>query len=265
MNPGETWKWSLGLTRDTDFQVVAYDGIAGRDPGPTEKDTLTISMARAISDRFSATLSLQGHRNSRPLEESRYSIGDPSLSGRLTLLQQTFVKPLVPQIQAFATYKQSVAKSVYDKGVESRGMDVHGNGLSEFVAGLDLWWGMESIKFGLAQTMIMPLERDFARDEFRTTITPGLGMKTTMSGGYNVIGLGTVLLSLDREERLPLAIDGELKAASEVLVHSMTVTGSYRVGPLQTAGITWKRTAAFSINRNTTRAQSISLGFMEAM
>ena len=265
MNPGESWRFATSVAMDTGFETIDFRGHASDDVGPEVKNTFTLGVARAFSRDFSGTLTLQSHRNSHSEEVDNYSIGDPSVSLRWTAYSQSFVRPYIPQLQVFGTYKHPVAKSTYDQDYGMRQMEIHGNGLAELVGGVDVWWGMDSLKYGVTQSLIKPLKRRFTLDSGDLEVDPGLGYKTSLSGAYNMMAVGTVLVSIDREAREPLHINGVKRDDSEILVHSGSVMGSLKVGFMRTVGLTYKRTAAFAENRNTTRAHSVTVSYMEAL
>lgn len=264
MAPGESWKYALGLSNDSGFKTVKSDGELGADTGPKTKNTLSFAIARSLNQSLSTTLTLQLHQNRHPNENSDYAVGDPSFSLRYTALRQSFVNPFIPQIQLFSTYKHPVAKSNRGEVDREYQMDVHGNGFAEMVGGVDLGFEMTNFKYSFSEMLIYPFERKFTNEGYTTKVQQGWGHKESLSVGYNFIAVGTLVFSVDREARAKLQVNNKNVHDSEVLVHSATASGNYRVGMQKTVGLAFKRTAAFSNNKNTTRADSITLSFMQA-
>jgi hypothetical protein len=265
LEPGEKWKYAVGVTNDSNFEVVKKNGELGRDGGPETVKTMTFAVARAVDDSLSTTVSLLAHQNTHSEEESDYSTGDPSVSVRWTALPQTFARPWSPKIQLFSTYKQSFARSANDGSERTHQMDIHGNGFSEFVPGVDIWFGMTAIKMGISQILIVPLEKKFTNDSYSVTVKPGAGERTTVSIGHTLVGFGTIVGSVDRETRQRMQVNKEEIEDSETLVNSLTIATSFKAGFRKTVGFSFKRTAALATNKNTTRADSMTMAYMQAL
>ncbi len=179
------------------------------------------------------------------------------------LLAQSFDKEWLPQVQAFTSYKHSFSRSIYDSQ-EDWQMDVHGNGFHEVVPGIDFWYGMSSIKAGLTQTLIVPLKKKIDLADEQVTLTPGIGHKTSLTGGYNYPGKWQILAGLEKETRRNIRLGNVELKDSDKIVHSVTSTMTYAVAMRQTLGVNYKRTAAFFSNKNTTRADSYTLSYLRA-
>ncbi len=266
MYPGESWRFASTLTHDLGFATVDAYGKVGTESSPETRQTLTLGLARAFTESFSGTFSLPIETNRHSDEGTNTGLSDPSISLRYTAFQQNFATPYLPGVQVFATYKHAVAKSIYDDFESEHQLDIHGNGLHEYVAGIDVWYDLSSWKAGLQQSVIAPQRRAIESvDGSHRSLEPGRGDKSALAFGYNWIGQGQLLANVEREIREPLAIEGSRIANSEKIVHSTGLVGSLPAGPRQTLGASYKKTAAFGRNQNTSRADSYSLYFMKAI
>lgn len=266
MYPGENWRFALTVSHDSGFAPVSADGRLGSESSPTSRQTLTLGLARSFSDSLSATISLPMEINYHPDAASHGGFSDPSLSLRYSLLQQTIAEPLLPGLQLFATLKPSLAKSLYDQPIHEYQMDIHGNGLNEGVAGLDVWYDLSEWKLGVQQNLILPMTRiNEGSAGTSQAFTPGLGAKLAVSAGYNWIGAGQLLGIIEQELRQPNKISGKEIPRSRVRVNNFGVAATVAAGPRRSIGINLKRTAAFGSNQNTTRADSIAIFYMAAI
>lgn len=266
MYPGESWRFASTLTHDLGFATVDAYGKVGSESSPETRQTLTLGLARAFTESLSGTFSLPIETNRHSDEGTNTGLSDPSISLRYTAFQQNFATPYLPGVQVFATYKHAVAKSIYDDFESEHQLDIHGNGLHEYVAGIDVWYDLSSWKAGLQQSVIAPQRRTIESvDGSKRTLQPGMGGKTALALGYNWIARGQLLANVEREIREPLTIEENSIAKSEKIVHSAGLVGSLPAGPRQTLGASYKKTAAFGRNQNTSRADSYSLYFMKAI
>lgn len=263
MSPGESMKIAVGYTRNTGYRDVMTDGSQVRGAGPDVIDTMAIGIGKAINNDLSVSVSLPIQTNRDAEEGTNTALSDPSFSVRYTALPQSFTEPLIPQVQVYATYKPSIARGL-DKSEKDKQMDVFGNGYSEVVPGVDLWWGMAKAKFGLSQMYIFPLDRDRKVGGRTVKHNDGFALRTTAQGAYNFPGIGLLTAGLEREDRQAKVRDGKTLNGSEKTTHNAQLTGSYKVAFRQTVGVAWRRTAAFGNNKNTTKADSLTFSYMQA-
>lgn len=257
--PGEEWKFFGATTRMSNFETIRDDGTAGSESGPDYRDTLTLAVARAITPGLSSTLTVLSHQNMRDGEDTRRSLGDPSLSIRYTVAPQNMASPWAPQIQIFMTYKHPVARSIYETRVPYQ-MDVFGNGTAELVPGADAWFGMEEWRIGVAEQFSVGKERIL---DGNIKLSPGLSNRLSILGGYTWLGQGALLLAADHEVQAPSFVDGV--KTNQRGTNSLSLSGSYALAFRKTAGASVKRTAVGSNNRNTTASLSATISYLEAM
>lgn len=265
MYPGESFKLALSLNRDSSFKTINSDGDISSEYGPDVRDTFTIAAAKAFTNTLSSTISIPIQTNRRKNQGSTTGLSDPTISMRWTALPQSFTNPYIPQVQVFTSYKHSFARSMSESRQEYF-MDVFGNGYSEMVPGIDLWWGMEEAKFGFSQVAILPFDSEVVLDGTDEIYTrnEGKALKSTFLAGYNFIGTGYVIGSYDFEKREEPTKDGKKIDGEDKLINSLGLSTSLKVGFKKTVGVAWRRTAALLKNKNTTRADSVAFSYMEA-
>lgn len=264
LDPGQKAKVSLALRHNRDYTTVTDKGRAGPDGGPATRTVMDLAAAAAVTDNLSIGLSL-------PLQENRHgdrsdrSPGDPAVGMRWGVYRGHFAKPWLPRTDLHLTWKQAMARSWHDGARRRNDLDLHSNGYDEVLPGVDLWWGMFAWQGGLSLTGILPRERQAPDDGPYERIRPGQGGRLTLSGGYTLAGTGTLLLLADREERGRLHLDGEPAPGPGVLAHGLALVAGLRTGTQQTVGLQIRRDAAILANRNTTRSNSVTLSFMQAI
>lgn len=263
MYPGESTKISVGLTRNAGYRDVLDNGDQVRASGPDTIDTLAIGMAKAINNDLSVSISVPIQTNRDAQEGVNTSLSDPSFSVRYTALPQSFTEPLIPQVQVYATYKPSIGRGL-DESEEAKQMDVFGNGYSEFVPGVDLWWGMANTKFGVGQMYIVPIDRDRKVGGRTYRQNDGFALRTSLLGAYNFNGIGTVIGGVEREDRNAKSRDGKTIDGTDKITNNLQLSGSYKVGFRKTVGLAWRRTAALFDNKNTTKADALSFSYVQA-
>lgn len=144
--PHEMSKLYIGLSHHSNFKNVSSEGKVSESLGPREKRALILSYAIRISRKAFASLTLGLGQNTKDQDE-RMGVLDPTLSLRYELVQQSFVRPLIPQIQFLLSYLNPLGRPIYESREPSQ-LDVFGSGYQELSAGIDTWFGMWSIKFG---------------------------------------------------------------------------------------------------------------------
>lgn len=263
MYPGESMKIAVGYSRNTGYRDVLSNGDKVRAGGPDVIDTMTIGIGKAVTNDISVSVSLPIQTNRDAEEGTNTSLADPSFSVRYTALPQSFTEPHIPQVQVFATYKPSLGKGL-DESEKDKLMDVFGNGYSEFVPGVDLWWGMEKFKFGAGQMYIVPLDRKMTVAGEEVTQNDGFALRTIVQAAYNLPALGTLGAAIERESRNAKSRNGKTMAGTEKTTNNAQLSASYKVAFRQTVGLSWRRTAALFDNKNTTRADQLTLSYMQA-
>jgi hypothetical protein len=260
MYPGESWKYSVAATRQSGFEAVDAAGERGTDAGPTFRDTLALSLSKAVTPRLSVTGVLPFEQNLHPDAESDRALADPTLAARWSALPGDFSAPWRPEIAATAAFKKGLAKSLRETEDE-HAMDVHGNGYDEVAAGFDLFWGMTAAKLGVSAQALVPLERTIDG----VTTRPEPGARSALAVGYGWMGTGQLLAVVEREAQGALVVDGETVDDSERTANATRVVGTLAAGPRRTIGVTWKRTAAFGGNKNTTRSDGVSVAWTQSL
>ena len=254
--PNEGRKAYAAWSRAAGFRNIEPNGAQATAGGPSTKDSLVAAVGQRLSLRSFATLTLPFLRNARG-SDSRSSLGDPILAARYTLVMANLADPWVPQVQLVASFKQALARSLRESH-EPTLIDVFGSGFSEARAGVDLWYGEGAVKFGGAQSVIVPLARRFDGERYQ----PGLGSRGTLTLGYSWIDAAKTLVGINRDQRAALSLEGEELTDSEQVSTSVFLTQDYRPDEDQMLRLTWSRQAALGENRNTARSNTITLAYM---
>jgi hypothetical protein len=263
--PGETWRFSAAATHEANVRDVTADGTVTDDGGPTAKNTLTLAAARAVTGKWSTTLTMPVVQNARSGEDTQSALGDPSLSLRYSAYDQTFAAPALPSLASFLTYKRAFARSIYNTQ-DPHLMDVHGNGFDEAMLGVEAFYGLEDWKLGLAEAAIVPFERRYAGPSGNSVAyRPGWGQRTTLTAGYQWVTIGQALVVVERETARAMNVAGADVPSSEKVVNAVSTTLSYALAMRKTLALTAKRTAAFGDNRNTTETTEVGLAYMQAL
>ena len=99
LSAGETWKFQTTLSRDFSRSFVMETGRTGDDDRPDYTDTLSLGLARALTEDLSVSLQVPFHRNSHKQSgKDDYSYGDPSAGGRYTVFSPEFDQHYLPQV-----------------------------------------------------------------------------------------------------------------------------------------------------------------------
>lgn len=260
MFPGETWKYSLALSRQAQFKTVDTEGTLGSSNGPSAKDAFAMAISRAVGLRASVTGTIPFQRNSHTGDQSTQTMGDPTLSARYTLYMPDFTNPLIPQVQLQGAYKRSISRSIRESSDEHL-MDVHGNGFNEIAAGGDVTWAMTDIKFSASALALYSQQKSFED----ATYQPGPGYRLSATTGYSWIGTGQVLAIVEQETLGKLKVDSTVIDDSQKIANNIALSGSLKVGMKRTAGLQLKRTAAFGRNKNTTRSDAGNMTYTVAL
>lgn len=257
--PNESIKDYFGVSQSGRFKNIDPDGSESTAGGPTTKQAMTLATGRSLSPRTFVTFTVPFMKNIRD-DNSRSSIGDPSLAGRYSLVLQTLDDPWLPQVQLVYGYKLANARSIHESRDLKTLMDVFGTGFSEIKAGIDIWFGMMRWKPGFSQLFSMPQSRSFDGVNYQ----PGLIARSTLSLGYNWFETWKMTVGVNREYRRPLRVDGVTQDDSAQLNHSAFVTSDVMVTGVDTVRFSLSRQAALLQNYSTSRSDAISLAYMHS-
>lgn len=145
--PNENHKLYLGINQQSRIRDVSSTGDIKNTAGIQEKQVTTVSAASRIL-RSQGFISLTGSFVTNSSSEySSMGYGDPLLALRYNILNQSFTKPLVPQIQIITSHKFARNSSIHES-TDPELLDIYGSGFHETSFGGDLWFGMLPIKFG---------------------------------------------------------------------------------------------------------------------
>ncbi|NBX16713.1 MAG: hypothetical protein EBR09_05040 [Proteobacteria bacterium] len=256
--PNEQLKTYVGFSTSSRFETVDPQGKFGKESGPKSRDALTLAVGKALRNDvfFTVTLPVQQNR----LEGSSFrSLGDPMIAVRWSWWLPDFTEPLRPQLQLMTSYKLAHSKSLQET-TRTDLLDAFGTGIPELKLGVDAFWGMSTIKGGLALAGLFPEERRLGR----TAVFPGNGLRSTSTVGYSLGGDNKILAGLVREMREQRRSDGQRVVQSEVLAHSIFVTLDWSPAPHNMIRFSLSDKGRVLENKNMIAASSLSLAWLAA-
>ncbi len=254
--PNEIDKIYVSMIKSSNFQNITRDGRHVSSGGVDEKQVLNLSYGHNFDPRFFATLNTSLIRN-RKGHDSSTGWGDPQLSGRYTAVIPDLTAPLIPQIQLIGSYRQAVAPSIRSTKHPKTLLDVRGTGFNEVRIGVDIWWGQEKFKLGLAEVLTYAVARTYEDINYQ----PGLGLRGTLTAGYQWHTLGKMLIGVNQEYKSPLTAEGEDVADSEQQNFSWFITQDWKLEDISSMRLTYSKLAAFGQNKNTAAMTSLSLAY----
>lgn len=254
MTPAETNKLFLGLARSGGYANYDQYGSQTTAGGPNSRETITLAYGRRFLPRAFATITVPFQRNTLG-GDAQYGTGDPSLTGRYSLVVSTFATPWLPQVQAIAGYRYGQARSTYESRLVETQLDVFGTGFSEAKAGIDVWFANAPVRFGAALLALVPQARAFDGHNY----DPGSGVRATGSLGYGWTMMQKTTAGAITELRQPLRIDGEAQPDSAQRTQSLFISHYWTLNTQDEIRVSALRAAAFGDNYNTARADTLSL------
>lgn len=257
--PWEKWKAYVGFSRTGDMERVDSDGHKAGEYGPQSRNTTTVSLGHNFSSRWSTTLTAPYIVNKRR-EFQRSGWGDPRASISYMLLSQSTNEEWIPQVQLFGSYRPAQATSIYDYQDPAR-LDVFGTGVPEARMGADVWNGLSDWRYGVAQTVAVPVGEGHTDIG---TVRPGVELTTMISGGYGWTDHAKVIAGIKREYTSEKSVDGAMVRDSDSLGHGVFVTADAKVERGALIRLTWSRAASLFENRNTSRNQTVTMAMIRA-
>jgi len=257
--PWEQWKIYTGLGRTSAFTPIDAAGRSGRELSPDARNTTTVSMGKTLSNRSFVTVTAPYIVNKRGAYQ-RSGWGDPMVTARYTLVTQDISQEWIPQVQVLAATKAGSATSVFDYLDPAR-LDVFGSGVPEWRAGVDIWHAMFDWKAGFAQTVTGPLSS--RKTEFGE-VRNGVTYRSTATVGYGWGDFGKLLVGVNREQTTKKSLDGATQADSDVVGQSAFLSADAKIEHHSSVRLTLSKTAAFGLNKNTSRSEAVTVAVMRA-
>jgi hypothetical protein len=257
--PWEQWKIYTGLGRTSAFTPIDAAGRPGRELSPDARNTTTVSVGKSLSNRSFVTVTAPYIVNKREAYQ-RSGWGDPMVTTRYTLVTQDISQEWIPQVQVLAAAKAGSATSVFDYQDPAR-LDVFGSGVPEWRAGVDIWHAMFDWKAGVAQTITGPLssrKTDFGE------VRNGVTYRSTATVGYGWGDLAKILVGINREQTTNKSLDGQKQVNSDIVGHSAFLSADAKIEHRSTVRLTLSKTAAFGLNKNTSRSEAVTVALMRA-
>lgn len=254
--PNEELKTYVGVSTSSRFETVDPQGKYGQESGPKSRDAFTFAVGKALRHDFFFTLTLPVQQN-RLEGSSLRSLGDPMIAARWSWWMPDFSEPLRPQIQMMTSYKLAHSKSLQETTRPDL-LDAFGTGIPELKLGIDTFWGMGTVKGGVALAGLFPEERKLGR----TTVFPGNGLRATSTVGFSLGGDNKMIGGLVREMRENRRNDGQRVEKSEVLSHSIFVTLDWSPAQHNMLRLSLTDKGRVLENRNMIAASSLSFAWL---
>ena len=258
MFPNESAKMLLSFSQVSGFRNIDSRGQESAAGGPDSKQSLGLSAGKAISHRSFVTLTGSVLKNVKG-DQEKNSLGDPSLSGRYTLVMLSLDEIYTPQVQLSYGYKHQIAKGIRDSK-ERFLLDVGGTGFSDLRAGVDVWYGLWSIKPGIAFSVVNPI----AKEIHGKTYDPGLIYRSTTSVSYLTdqnfkLGLGT-----NREYKTSIAIKNGISTEAQ-LTNAWFASAELIQGSGSSVKFSLLNQGRIFENYNTARSISLTGSFIKVL
>ncbi|MBX9704173.1 MAG: hypothetical protein K2X39_08480 [Silvanigrellaceae bacterium] len=260
--PHEQVKAYIGLNHQWGFKNILANGKTGHSLGPTYKDTFVFAGAvRATQDLF-FSFGSSAVRNARP-PRSGYGLGDTFFNGRFTLLPQAIESPWIPQIQLLFGGKLATGRSIQNSN-DTQMLDVSGTGFDELKSGLDIWFGVAALKFGVAQSLLY----SFEQHNKQRSIQKGLGLRTTLSAAWRSshIDFWQITGGIARDSKENTRINGRSIRDSHELSYSFFIANEFYL-PTQTdtLRVLYANQGNIFYNSNTSKLHSVTFSWIKQL
>ena len=145
--PNENYKLYLGSSIQERIRNIDTNGNVHGTSGIDSKVVNTISGAiRLMGSQASLSLTANTMEN-RSKDQHRSGLGDPLLALRYNIVNQSFERPEIPQVQYLLSHKFASGDSIHGSS-NSEMLDIFTSGFDETAMGFDIWFGMWPVKFG---------------------------------------------------------------------------------------------------------------------
>lgn len=254
--PSEKLKTYVGWSTSGQYEVVGPKGERGRDAGPTSRDTLTFAAGRALLTDVFATLTLPVQQN-RSAAGSLRSLGDPMLALRWSWLMPDFTEPLRPQVQLMMSHKFAHARTLQESSRLDL-LDAFSTGIAESKVGWDLFWGMSTLKGGLAVAALFPEERRLAGAE----VFPGNALRVTGTLGVALDSRSKMLVGSVHEMREQRRDNGVRIDNSQVRATGFFLTADWGYSETQMLRFSVTDRGHWGYNRNMIASRAASVAWL---
>lgn len=265
LNSGEVRKFQLGWTRESNHGFIMQNGHPGYDDGPEESDILSMAMVAAIREDASVSFQLPFRRNYHSEAGSHHSVGDPTLGLRYTLFEPDVTEHGWPVVQVHGSYKHALARGVIEKSEFPHRLDIHGNGVSELVPGVDFLFSHGPWSGGIGLALLF--KRNFlavSADGSETLISYVPGDRESLSFGYTLFGRGQLQLLAEREAGRGIMEDGRHVPDSDSLKHSLGISANLRIAHQKTLNLIFRESGYVLTHKNAPRTFMMTVAYIQA-
>ena len=265
LSAAETWKFRLELSRKYQEDLVDINGALAKDHGPQGIDTTVFGLAYAINNKLSLSGQWSVERNWHRLSSSDYSAGDPSFGMQYVLFSPDLDHFYFPTVNVHASYKHSISKGKNEQSERPYLLDIHGNGVSEFVPGFSVWFAYASWSLGLSESLQLRRSYEFENEVAKETRQMGWGQQRQVTLAYTFFGFGQILGIFSSEYKTEDQVNEVRQQGSSSQRQEIELVGNIRIGVQKSLGISLKRSGFYLQNRNTSRNQTLGISYEQAI
>ena len=256
--PSDTNRFYLGMTRTVFSKAVTSQGNDTAVLGVRRRDRLVMAIAERFSARVFFGIALPYIVNFGANSASA-GLGDPSFTGRYTIVQQNFAQPGIPQLQVLGGFKPGLAPAIWQALDQQEYLDAFGTGHDEFRVGLDLWQGLSTLQYGAGYNLVYsrPTKVESVR------VLPGLKQTLNLTGGVS-FNATKVLAGLTQTRVAAPSLDGQQIAIGGALQNSLFATIYYQLDLRREFRLTYLDAGAFGPQRQTTKSSNWTAAYMRS-
>ena len=254
--PSEQTKAYLGLTNESGFSDITYDGEAVPSYSLEQRISYTGAAGLRFNQRSFAVISLSAFKQVGRSGRSLTVIGEPNLSYRYAIVQPIFTRPLVPQVEFIGAFKAGSARNS-SSSRDPEMLDVGGSGFDELTTGVDVWFGMTPIQFGgsFIHKLASPERTRLGLEHPGDTQT--LSLSIGKSWTFLKVSLGPVVSRRFRKTR-----ESSLVSDSDSYRQNFFLTLDGKIANQKFIRGTIVQNASFGFNRSTSRSLAFTVAMM---
>ena len=263
MSPGESYKFLVGMSRMLTRNRVDSEGRLGLDDGPEGTDKMLFGFAQSLTDHLS--LSGQGsvERNFHQESGDDIALSDPSFGIRYTLPLPAISSRVMSSSQIYGFYKPSLSKGLLEDADKEHQLDIHGNSLSEFGPGLDVWLSHYNLAVGVGYAAAFSRTALIESPLGTQLYEKNISHKSSISASYTWYGQGQVLMTLEREAKGQDRLgDSKTLVGSDSIRHSLSLSANIKTGFRKTTSFTYQNTGRLFTNKETPLSETLTVTYL---
>lgn len=257
--PNEATKFYLGVTQLRNLQTLDSRGEVSSLDDERQRMIHTLAVGQRWRPDFFATGSLNYWRNSSN-DRSRDQWSDPRFSLHWIPLLQSLDEPWKPQWKLVFSFKPGLSPGIQESR-DRQQLDVFGSGFDEYSLVTDIWYGMSTWKWGLAQSYVYVAPKRLQGEQLQN----GYRARSTLNLGTNYSQRGRIVAGLLREYQGASKYEGVSNRGSEVINYAFFLTFDFRLRPQSLVTLTLSDRGRIFRNRNGIRSTSWTLALSQVL